>query len=242
MIKVLIVEDDPMVAEINKLYLKDIPGFYLIGTASSAKEAITIIEENDIDLLLLDIYMSSETGIDLLKSLRSKDVCIDVILITAASDNETIQTAFRYGSFDYLIKPFTFDRFKQGLEQYRERTETLKQLNQLNQLEIDRQVLRIDNDKELKEFPKGLTKATLKLIFKEIITYDCKPFVTEDIALSLGISRVSVRKYLRFITDMGILEENEQYGSIGRPIFQYQICKEKEAQIDHFFKQETFLK
>lgn len=235
MINVLIVEDDPMVAEVNKLYLNDIPGFCLKGIAFSVKEALIIIEENNIDLLLLDVFMSNETGIDLLKSLRSKDICIDVILITAASDNETIQTAFRYGSFDYLIKPFTFDRFKQGLAQYRERTETLKQLNHLNQLDLDRQLLRKDNNKELKEFPKGLTKVTLKLILNEIVTYNSKPFVTEDIALSLGISRVSVRKYLRFMTDIGILVENEQYGSIGRPIFQYRICKEKEALIDHFF-------
>jgi len=61
MIKVLIVEDDPMVAKFNKYYLEQIEGFQLVAVASSAEAALKILEKEKIDLILLDIFIP---GID----------------------------------------------------------------------------------------------------------------------------------------------------------------------------------
>ena len=57
MIQVLLVEDDPMVAELNRLYLGRIPGFELVASARSAAEALDLLRTHTVDLLLLDIFM-----------------------------------------------------------------------------------------------------------------------------------------------------------------------------------------
>ncbi|WP_248892482.1 response regulator [Bacillus methanolicus] len=86
MIKTIIVEDDPMVAEFNRRYLEKIDGFELVGMFSTVENAFPIIEKQPIDLILLDIYMPGENGWSLLSKIRSLGKGIDVILITAACD------------------------------------------------------------------------------------------------------------------------------------------------------------
>lgn len=70
MINVMIVEDDPMVAEINKQYLSKMDGFRLAAQASSVDEAIRLLGKEDIQLILLDIFMPGKQGLDLLAYLR----------------------------------------------------------------------------------------------------------------------------------------------------------------------------
>lgn len=64
MIKVLIVEDDPMVAMLNTHYLEQVGGFELVQAVNSVKSAIEVLEESRIDLVLLDIFMPEETGFE----------------------------------------------------------------------------------------------------------------------------------------------------------------------------------
>ena len=68
MIKVLIVEDDPMVAEFNRRYLEQVGGFELIAVAPSVVDALRILDGQEIDLILLDIFMPGMNGFDLLES------------------------------------------------------------------------------------------------------------------------------------------------------------------------------
>ncbi len=65
MIKVLIVEDDPMVAMLNTHYLEQVGGFELVQAVNSVKSAIEVLEESRVDLVLLDIFMPEETGFEL---------------------------------------------------------------------------------------------------------------------------------------------------------------------------------
>src|SRR3954453_13487931 len=115
MIKVLIVEDDPMVAEFNKRYLKEMKGFCLSGIVYNVKDAREFLEKEQVNLVLLDVYMPGTNGLELLHFIREQKVDVDVILITAAADTEKIHTALRLGAVDYLIKPFEFQRFNQAL-------------------------------------------------------------------------------------------------------------------------------
>ena len=120
-IKVFIVEDDPMVKEINTRFLEKLEGFIVVGNASSIEEAkVKIIKENA-DLMLLDIFLPDGKGIDLLKWIRTKEIAIDTILITADKCKASVDEAFKYGAIDYLIKPFKFERFKEALSNYRNR-------------------------------------------------------------------------------------------------------------------------
>lgn len=227
MIRVLIVEDDPMVAEINKRYLEEIAGFTLMGIAHSVNEALPYIDNEQIDLVLLDVYMPGKTGIELLTYIREEEKSIDVILITAASDVGKVQTALRYGVVDYLIKPFEFERFKAAVSSYREQFMLLHNQRQVNQKEIDEMLL----SKEAKptgapihSLPKGLTKSTLQIVVSAIEEMGKTPFSTETIAEKTDISRVSIGKYLKFLKEIKVLEETTTYG-IGRPVSLY-IYKE----------------
>lgn len=69
----------------------------------------------EIDLVLLDVYMQQDSGLDLLPAIRASGRAIDVIMITSAADAATVQASMRYGVVDYLIKPFQFPRFEEAL-------------------------------------------------------------------------------------------------------------------------------
>ncbi|MDM5337123.1 response regulator [Fictibacillus enclensis] len=234
MISVMIVEDDPMVAEFNKRYLEQIEGFEVAVICRSAEEAMKELENHRVELLLLDIFMAGQSGLDLLAYIRKSEKEIDVIVISAASDKERIQKAMRLGAVDYLIKPFEFERFSAALSSYREKSFFWKDQNTLSQEELD-QLIHHQEDKPLpEELPKGLSLETLKVIWEVIEQLRSTPFSTDDIVSQTGISRVSVRKYLKFLSDIGVLEVNIHYGTVGRPVSQHSLKEDQTHRIQHY--------
>jgi two-component system, CitB family, response regulator MalR len=220
-INVLIVEDDPMVARFNQKYLEEIKEFHLIGISNSIEDAMVKVNEYKIDLVLLDVYMPGKrNGMDLLEQIRKEQRETDVILITAASEVDNIQSALRMGVVDYLIKPFEFERFKKALTTYRESNRMLQKQSTIDQSELDLLLLREVQAGEKSPLPKGLTSSTLLSIYDEIMSFEEQSFSTDDIADVTSISRVSIRKYLRFLKDIGVVDETLIYG-IGRPVYQY---------------------
>ncbi|MFD1019729.1 response regulator [Thalassobacillus hwangdonensis] len=237
MIKVMIVEDDPMVAALNEKYVQQMEGFHLCCTAPNTDRALDELKQTDIDLILLDVYMPGMNGLEFLKKLREQAQDIDVILITAASDINQIQQAMRLGAVDYLIKPFEFDRFQKALTEYRTNHHTLKQSDTISQHELD-QLLQKKSAQQVehqlpKDLPKGLTKNTLTRIHEVIMKRKDDAFKTDEIAEDTDISRVSIRKYLKFLTDIGYLDETLVYG-VGRPIYQYHLNPTQQQNIDRY--------
>nr|WP_223635574.1 response regulator [uncultured Planococcus sp.] len=226
MIKVMIIEDDPMVAVLNRQYVERVEGFTVIGHAADTAEAHALLAKEEVDLLLLDIHMPGMNGLDFLRQLREEKKDLDVILITAASKISQIQQALRLGAVDYLIKPFEFSRFQEALLQYQNHYYGIGDRNKVDQQELDRMFRKkretVQETSSFGTVPKGLTKTTLKKIIEVIMQIKADSFSTEDIAEISRISRVSVRKYLKFLTEIGYLEENLVYG-IGRPIYRYLI-------------------
>ncbi|WP_024871758.1 two-component system response regulator DcuR [Tolumonas lignilytica] len=231
MINVLIVDDDPMVAELNRRYLEQVDGFRWQGSVSTLQAAKQKLQENDppIDLVLLDIYMQKDNGLDLLPVIRQMPNPIDVIMISSASDMPAIKKALRYGVVDYLIKPFQFARFREALTTYREEHQVLEQREELNQSELDnlihRNNTRLASDKI--KLPKGLTKLTLQAVWDWIKEGHKQSFSTEEMATEIGISRVSCRKYLVYMADIGVLDTDIFYGSVGRPVYLYKLVPSK---------------
>ena len=234
MIRVMIVEDDPMVAEFNKRYLEQVQGFTLVGKAATVGEAIRLIEKMEIDLILLDIFMPGKQGLDLLTYLREKEKETDVIIISAASDMERIKKALRYGAVDYLIKPFEYDRFNRALSAYKDQTKFIQTQNVISQDVLDHQLFHREEKLIMEELPKGLTKDTLKQIWEAIQGLKKVPFSTEEVVKLVGISRVSVRKYLNFLKEIGILDVKVVYGTVGRPVYQHEFNRFKEHHIKNF--------
>ena len=163
MINVLIVEDDPMVAELNRRYLEQIDGFQLVASVRSATEALLLLEQQAVDLILLDIAMPGMTGVEFLHSIRSLGREVDVIVVSAASDMATIKKVLRNGVIDYLIKPFEFDRLNSALSEYRSQALFTRNREVLNQEELDRRVLGKEQA-EAVELAKGLGRNTLRAV------------------------------------------------------------------------------
>lgn len=238
MIRVLIVEDDPMVAEINKKYLSAVPGFLCAGIVQDAKEARRFLEKNKIELILLDIFMPGKNGIELLVEIRKEDKSVDVIVISAASDIQSIKSALRLGSVDYLIKPFEFERFNGALRKYKEEYELMNQKDRLGQEELDKQLLRQNKiaGHPAAELPKGLTQETLRRVVDNILEGKEGKFSTEKLAVEVGVSRVSMRKYLKFLADIELVSVELNYKKTGRPTHTYHIKKENTDRIKPYLK------
>ncbi len=174
MINVLILEDDPMVRDINSKFLFKIDGFHLAKAAANISEAQEYIKQSNVDLVLLDIYLPKENGIDFLKWLRRKEMEVDVILITADKTSNMVQEAFRYGAVDYLIKPFTFERFEEALTNYKQRYNKINDLDTIEQKMLDKYISKNvalndnKNSGEGREYEKGINKYTYNIIWKEI--------------------------------------------------------------------------
>ena len=228
MMKVLIVEDDPMVALINKSYLEQIGDIEVLGPVMYEKDIINILEKEDINIILLDVFLPEKSGIEILQSLRSKSFFNDVIMITAANNIEEIKKAFAYGSIDYLVKPFEFERFNLALNNYKSRYNLVEEQSILKQDELDKTIIHQDTDVEV-TLPKGLDKNTLNTVWSEIIKIDGM-FTTEEISAKVGISRVSIRKYLEFLKSLKLLSLDLHRGSVGRPVYKYK-CIDKNANI-----------
>jgi two-component system, CitB family, response regulator MalR len=221
-IRVLIVEDDPMVADINKRYVESVDGFKCVGIASNVTESLAFLDENTVDLVLLDLFMPEKNGMELLGNIRSKKKSLDVMVISAASDIQNIKAALRLGAVDYLIKPFEFQRFQSALRRYQKEHEWMRKQRELSQEELD-QLLRNSMDiQAAAELPKGLTKVTLQKVAEQISGMGNKKFSTGELADRVGISRVSIRKYLKFLTDIGYLSMDISYQTYGRPVYEYQ--------------------
>ncbi|WP_342477293.1 response regulator [Paenibacillus sp. FSL H7-0350] len=228
-IRVLIVEDDPMVAKFNRHYLEQVAGFEYAGWAATGDEAMTMLEKEQVDLVLLDIYMPRVSGLQLLSALREQGSKVDIIVISAASDNASIRKALQNGAVDYLIKPFEFARFQAALSAYREDYKLMHK-EHLSQEQLDK-LLRHSLGTEEEQsaalpLPKGLAEGTLDSIWSTINRLESRVFSTEDISSHAPISRISVRKYLAFLTEAGILEMELSYGAVGRPVYMYKVRPE----------------
>jgi CitB family two-component system response regulator MalR len=236
MIKVLIVEDDPMVIKFNKYYLEQIEGFKLSGIARSAHEALEVLRKEKIDLILLDVFMPVTSGLELLSEIRKMDKNIDVIMVSAARDSASVKKALQYGAVDYLIKPFEFERFSSALNNYKNREKLIKNTEDLSQEELDKHILHNDQNSELIGFPKGIGKSTLKLSWQKIIENKDENFSTEELARLVGVSRVSMSKYVSFLEEVDALKATITYGCLGRPIHRYKCLKTDKDLIDNMIK------
>ncbi|WHH61546.1 response regulator [Petroclostridium sp. X23] len=225
MIQVLIVEDDPMVREINEKFLSKIEGYHVQHSVNSIEKAKEIIKQKKPDLILLDVFFPQGRGIDLLKWIRSENIGCDVILITADKNMNTVEEAFRYGVVDYLIKPFTFERFREALLQYKDRKNNLKKMYSAEQDIIDKYILnekRTGLEEEVKDI-KGFSPHTYKKIVETISDMKGETFTSYQIAKKVGVSRITARRYLDYLEKEQKVIVEPEYGNVGRPKNRYRL-------------------
>lgn len=227
MIRVLIVEDDPMVAELNRRYLEKLEGFAPAAVVHTADEALQYLKNQVVDLVLLDVFMPGMNGLELLAAIRQQQYAVDVILVTAAKDTQSVQTALRQGAVDYLIKPFEFKRFQTALNSFKQRTELIKNQEHFCQTQLDEQVFSQHSRLNKAELPKGLDQNTLKMVWARIAATE-GTFTAKEMAQEVGISQVSIRKYLKYLENQELLQVHINYQAVGRPIAIYR-CTDPNA-------------
>lgn len=222
-LQLILVEDDPMVREVHRQFIEKIDGFKIVGIATNGQEGLQLIKSCKPDLAIIDIFMPHINGIEMLRELRSDGIPIDIIAITAASDMETVHKVLQQGAVDYIIKPFTFDRIKKSLENYKAYRLTLKDKKALLQHELDQLLFKSNiEEKELELLPKGLNANTLIKI-TEFISNEKSPVSAEEVAEKIGIARVTARRYLDYLEKEGKVKIHIQYGGVGRPVNRYGI-------------------
>lgn len=228
MFRVLIVEDDPMVLSINQRYLQKIPNFMVAGTADSYEHAIQLTSQYFYDLILVDIHLKSGNGLDLLKTWRKREYPAEIIMITAASQQEALRISKYYGVTDYILKPFQFKRFKQSIELFQQNQLLLSSNSVLTQKEIDSlhhsDPLSISEIEMENKLEKGLTQTTLDLIVS-LIQQQKAGFTVSDITQATELSHVSVRKYLHYLESTQQIEMRLEYGTVGRPTSVYYLIE-----------------
>ncbi len=103
--KILVVDDEEEICEITKIFLQR--KGYVVYTAQTKQQALDVLTKSLPQLMLLDIRLGQESGLDVLRQARELDKNIKIIMVSAVEDGENILQAKSLGADDYVIKPFT---------------------------------------------------------------------------------------------------------------------------------------
>jgi response regulator of citrate/malate metabolism len=216
-ISTLVVDDDFMVAKIHAAFVERTPGFKVVGVVHTGADALRAVHELHPALVLLDIYLPDRSGIEVLERFRAEAPDVDVLVITAAREVDTVRRALRGGVVNYLIKPFEYDALRERLEQYSATHHHLAGITAAAQSDVDR----VFGAKTLsRPLPKGLSTETAELV-RNVLRDAPSDLSASECAALAGLSRISARRYLEFFAEMGAVKVRLRYGATGRPERRY---------------------
>jgi len=217
MTRVLVVDDDFMVARIHVGFVERVEGFEVVGVAHTGAQAADAVSRLRPDLLLLDLYLPDLFGLDLLADLRRGPHPCDAIVITAAKEGDAVRAAVRLGVADYLLKPFGFPDLQERLTRYAGQRRLLDRTEVHGQEDVDRVFVRAASATGgALVLPKGMSAETARLVEGALTGAGTSRSATE-VAEQVGISRVSARRYLEHYVTTGQADVRLRYGSTGRP-------------------------
>ncbi len=225
-IRTLVVEDEAIAAEAHATYVGRLPGFELAGIARSFQEAVRLIGSEEIDLILLDMHLPDGHGLALLRQLRAGGHPIDVIAVTSARDLDVVRQAVAQGVVAYLLKPFTFAGFRTKLEQYADyRGQFQAKTEAIGQHDVDAVLNSLRPAAHSDELPKGLSQETLDDILAVLRASPEHPHSASELAGKIGASRVTARRYLEHLADIGTVTRSTRFGKTGRPEVEYELSR-----------------
>ncbi|MFE5968243.1 response regulator [Streptomyces sp. NPDC056463] len=218
MTKVLVVDDDFMVAKLHSRYVSAVDGFSVVGVAHSGGEALRLADRLRPDLVLLDIYLPDMDGVSVLRELRGAGLAVDALFITAARDAGMIRSALRAGALHYLIKPFNQSALQEQLRHVASLRSRLDELDEARQEDVDQ--IFGTRPPGSRELPKGLAAHTAELV-DGILRAHPEGLSATECAEAGSLSRVSARRYLEYFAETGRAEITLRYGGTGRPERRY---------------------
>lgn len=128
--RILVIEDDPVLGEVIEEYLAQ---YYDVVRTFDTQEAYERIEADRFDLIVSDINLPGENGIDFVKTIRTYDDTTPVIVVTAYDDTEHLKRSFEAGAHDYLKKPFDLEELRLRIE----KSKTLFRIEQTHTVRLD---------------------------------------------------------------------------------------------------------
>ena len=224
MIRVLVVDDDFMVAKLHSSVVSRQPGFQVVGVVHSAGAALEAVRALRPDLVLLDVYLPDMSGLDVLRRLRERPSGTDVIVISAARDLDSVRKALHGGVFHYLVKPFELDVLGQRLVEFADHRAELGDLDdgtEMRQDDVDR-AFRAQSSGPAKRLPKSISPETIDVVVRALERVDDDGMSAMECADATGLSRSSTRRYLDHLVETGAAELlPPRYGAAGRPERRY---------------------
>lgn len=226
-LKVLIAESDPLLQKLYAEVVESDGTFTLlkcVGTGPQLFEAMRCV---DTDLVLLDLFIKDFNADKDLDELRTEFPRTDYIVVSSGENPDLVRKALCAGVFEFLVKPFSFDRLRAALKNYRIYYHSLTgRTAPWQQEDLDALVAMRNRDAVLtsgRAVPKGLQLKCLNDIEEFLRTHE-GTFSAQEVGEELGISRSTARRYLEFLTMSERVTVEYAYRRVGRPEKRYRMA------------------
>ncbi|WP_240322655.1 response regulator [Austwickia chelonae] len=219
LLQVLVVEDEPVAAVAHAAYVRRVPGFDVAGVARTGQDALSSLRSLPVDLVLLDLHLPDMHGLSIVRAMRAAGVPTDVLAVTSAREVETVRAAVSLGVIGYLLKPFVFASLAERLQSYREYRSVAAARGMSTQGEVDQMLAGLHQRRE-PSLPKGLAEDIWGQVV-QLVQASGQGCTAADTAQTLGVSRVTARRYLEHLADSGLADRRTRPAGAGRPSIEY---------------------
>lgn len=226
-LKVIIAESDPLLQKLYYDLIAEEDAYTVLKCVSNGSELFETLRCVGAHLVLLDLYLKgfdASTGLD---QLRKEFPRTDYIIASSGEDPDMVRNALCQGVFEFLIKPFSFDRLRFALRNYHIYHHSLTgRTRPWRQEDLDTLVSMKSRDPSWannRSIPKGLQIKCLNDTEK-FLRENNDTFSAQEIGDKLGISRSTARRYLEFLTMSERVVVEYAYRRVGRPEKRYRMA------------------
>lgn len=226
-LKVLIAEADQLLQKLYSDLVAEENAYTVLKCVSSGPEMFEILRVVGADLVLLDLYLKDFDAMSGLEQLRKDFPRTDYIIVSSGENPDLVRNALCQGVFEFLIKPFSFERLRFAMRNYEIYHRSLTgRTRPWRQEDLDNLISMKSRDPSWannRVIPKGLQIKCLNDI-ESFLKENDDTFSAQEISEKLGISRSTARRYLEFLTISERAVVEYAYRKIGRPEKRYRIA------------------
>ncbi|MCF0247465.1 MAG: response regulator [Synergistes sp.] len=227
-LKVLIAESDPLMQKLYSDVIQNDSAFTLLKCVSSGKQLFETMRCVDVDLVLLDLFIEDFSAAEGLEELRKTFSRTDYIVLSSGDNPELVRRAICAGVFEYLVKPFSIDRLRTALNNYRIYHHSLTDRRRpWQQEDLDALISMKRHDlsfNDMRSLPKGLQLECLNNIESFLKDNSNDTYSAQEIGEKMDISRSTARRYLEFLTLTERVIVEYAYRRVGRPEKRYRFA------------------